>query len=157
MAANPKKIRLIFSRSHLPFSYAVRVVTWSPWSHVGILMDDGRVVESTFSHHGVKIDTLNNFKSRAQAWQIVELDCNDRQAIIDAAVSQLDKPYDWAALFGIIFHNGQWQEDDCWFCSELVAYAFYMGGTPLFNKEVTHRITPEDVWKVPHKLIASSM
>ena len=33
------KIQLIFSNSKLPLSPFIRFVTWSDWSHVGLLID----------------------------------------------------------------------------------------------------------------------
>jgi len=150
-------IRLIFSKSHLPFSPLVQLVTWSKWSHVGIVIDDETVIESTFTHGGVKKVSLDTFKDRASAWIIVELPCVDRQAIIDAALSQEGKPYDWTGLAGILFHNRNWQEDDSWFCSELVAWAFTQGGSPLFIQETVNRITPQNLFMLYHTVVASSL
>lgn len=154
MAVSNKRLRIILSNSNLPFSYGVRLVTWCHWSHAGIIMDDDRVIESTFMHHGVKIDTLNNFKSRAKDWMIIEIDVADREAILKAAVKQLDKPYDWTALFGILFRNRDWQEDDMWFCFELVAFACQEGGTPIVKPPRIHRVTGPDILAYPHRTIA---
>lgn len=148
-----EKIQLIFSKSKLPFSPLVQLVTWSKWSHVGIVANDGKVIESTFSHDGVKLAGITEFMARASDWIIVEMECTNRQAIIDAAMSQLDKPYDWTGLMGILFHNRNWEEEDSWFCSELVAWAFSHAGDPLFMDEVIHRITPQMLFMLPHDVV----
>ena len=42
---------------------------------------------------------------------------------------------------------------DSWFCSELIAWAFDQGGTPLFNTDDIHRITPQNLHMLYHTLI----
>lgn len=71
--------------------------------------------------------------------------------ILAAACNQIGKPYDWTALFGLLLHR-DWQEDDSWFCSELVAWAFAQGGDPLFRPEALHRVTPQHLWMLPPKI-----
>lgn len=140
------KIRLIYSNSSLPLSPLIRLVTWSDWSHVAIVLGD-RVIEATLSHGGVKETTLDVFQSRAKSWCIMEYDCYVApENIFNAAKLEEGKKYDWTALIGIIVHNRNWQEDDAWFCSELVAYAFAQAGNPLFQSEEIHRITPQHLW-----------
>lgn len=149
------RIRLIFSNSPLPLSLAIRMMTWSEWSHVGIILDDDRVIDATYTHHGVKIRTLNDFKKSSHYWTIVEVEVADRRAIVKAAISQLDKPYDITGLFGVLFQNYHWNEDDSWFCSELVAYAFLKGGTPIVGTFYVWRVTPQKVWDYLHTVIMS--
>jgi hypothetical protein len=55
------------------------------------------------------------------------------------------KPYDLTALFGLLMRR-DWQEEDRWFCSELVGWAFAQGGSPLFRADALHRITPQNLW-----------
>jgi hypothetical protein len=42
-----------------------------------------------------------------------------------------------------------WQEDDSWFCSELVAFALYIAG--LFVNELApykHKVTPQNIFVI---------
>jgi uncharacterized protein YycO len=71
-----------------------------------------------------------------------EIDAPD--AVLAYAVSQLGKKYDWSGVFNFIEPNRNWQEDDSWFCSELVAKAFLEAGTPLINAPA-HRVAPGDL------------
>lgn len=144
------KTRLIFSRSHGVFSPLVRAVTWSDWSHCGILTKDNTVVESAFKLGGVVETPYALFTERVDSYTIVEMDCRDAQAIIDAARSQIGKPYDWTGLFGILFHNRNWQEEDKWWCSELIAWAFEQAGEPLFTPETRIRISPQHIYMLYH-------
>lgn len=138
-------IRLIYSKSKLPLSPLIQMVTWSEWSHVGILVGD-TVIESTWSHGGVKETPLDVFLERSSDWIVKEYQCHSRQAIIDAARTQIGKPYDKTGLVGILMRDRNWQEDDSWFCSELIAWAFAAGGTPLFMLEDGYRITPQNIY-----------
>ena len=93
----------------------------------------------------VRVAPLAKVIAAHSAHIIVDLPCYSPAEVINAARSQIGKPYDLTALFGLLMHR-DWQEDDSWFCSELVAWAFSRGGSPLFRREVMHRITPQHLW-----------
>lgn len=82
---------------------------------------------------------------RASDYCLVNLPAYNAQAIIEAARSQLGKPYDWTAVAGLGLHR-DWQEEDSWFCSELVAWAADQAGEPWFRQEALRRITPQHLW-----------
>lgn len=90
------------------------------------------------------------FAERVGEYAIVEMPCRDAQAIIDTARSQLGKKYDWTGLVGIAIHSRNWQEEDSWWCSELIAWAFDKGGNPLFTPEARIRITPQHLFMLYH-------
>lgn len=126
-----------------PLSWAIRAGSWSKWSHVALI--DGEDVLEAVALHGVVRTPLATRKQQDTSWQVVTLACRDRQAIIDAAATQLGKPYDYTGVIGIGLHR-DWQQDDSWFCSELVAWAFQQGGSPLFRPGASRRVTPQDIW-----------
>lgn len=143
-------IRIVFSRSVSAFSYGVRFMTWSDWSHCGILTAENTVVESAFKLGGVVETPFGLFAERVGEYVIVEMPCRDAQAIIDMARSQLGKKYDWTGLVGIAIHSRNWQEEDSWWCSELIAWSFDKGGNPLFTPEARIRITPQHLFMLYH-------
>lgn len=124
----------------------IRAATWSRWSHVALV--DGDTVIEAAALHGVRRVPVISAMDRAKDIARVDLPCRDSKAVIQAASSQIGKPYDMTALFGLLMHR-DWQEDDAWFCSELVAWAFAQGGTPLFRAEALHRVTPQHLWMHP--------
>lgn len=132
-------ISLLFSTSGHPMSAVIRVGTWSDWSHVAII-DGNEVIEAT-APAGVRRFPINHTKRSA----IVELPCRDPQAVIAAAASQIGKPYDFTAIIGLGLHR-DWQQEDSWFCSELVAWAFEKVGDPLFRADCLRRVTPQHLW-----------
>ena len=135
-------IRLLFSTSHHPMSAVIRACTWSKWSHVALVAGPCAIEAVTT---GVRKVPVLEAMDRAKRAAVVELPCRDPRAVIAAAESQLGKPYDFTAIVGLGLHR-DWQEDDRWFCSELVAWAFAEAGTPLFRTEAW-RITPQDIYK----------
>lgn len=136
-------VSLLFSTSRHPMSAVIRACTWSSWSHVA-LIDGDEVIEAT-APAGVRRFPVVQAIDHAKRVQIVDLPCRDPQAVISAADSQIGKPYDYTAVLGLGLHR-DWQEDDAWFCSELVAWAFAQAGESLFRGEVLRRITPQHLW-----------
>ena len=55
-------IKVIFGKNHLPFSWLIRIFTWSRWSHCGIVVGD-MVFEATATK-GVVVTPLTNFIER---------------------------------------------------------------------------------------------
>ena len=135
-------IRLLFSTSHHPMSAVIRACTWSMWSHVALVAGPCAIEAVTT---GVRKVPVLDAMDRAKRAAVVELPCRDPRAVIAAAESQLGKPYDFTAIVGLGLHR-DWQEDDRWFCSELVAWAFEKAGEPLFRAEVLRRVTPQHLW-----------
>lgn len=141
-----KTARILFSTSQHPFSAAIRVGTWSDWSHVA-LVDGFEVIEATASR-GVQPAPLGEAIARASSYALVDIVTRDPAAAIAAARSQIGKRYDWTGAFGIGLHR-DWQEDDAWFCSELVAWAFQVTNQPLLRVEIMRRVTPQHLWMLP--------
>ncbi|SNT08035.1 hypothetical protein [Pseudomonas segetis] len=146
------KIRLLFTRRHHLGSLAIRTLTWSAWSHVDLIDETSGVpvLIGAVAPHGVVIESLENRLSLASRAAVVEFPVADALAVIDAARRQLEKPYDWLGCAGIALRNRDWQQADSWFCSELVAWAFAAGKSPLFREDEVARITPQHLWMLAH-------
>lgn len=137
-----RALRLLFSRTRGPLSLAIRAATWSAWSHVAIV-DDRWVIEAVAGHGVRSIPLEQALEGRITAQ--VDLPCQCPGGVVYAAASQLGKPYDYAALFGLAMRRN-WQRDDAWFCSELVAWACEAAGQPLFRATELRRVTPQHLW-----------
>lgn len=137
-------MRLLFCTSKLPGAAIIRAVTWSEWSHV-VIVDGDEAIEAVWP--AVRATSLYEVIDKHTAHYLVDIPCQYDDAIVAAARSQIGKPYDLTALFGILAHR-DWQAPDSWFCSELVAWAFSQGGAPLFRPEALHRVTPQHLWMV---------
>jgi uncharacterized protein YycO len=87
------------------------------------------------------------------SWVILDIPCVNPEAAWAAALSQVGKSYDWLALTGFLVHRN-WESQDRWFCSELVAWSFAQAGSPLFRAETKNLITPRDFWILPEAIVA---
>lgn len=135
-------VHVIFSRRHHIGSLALRTFLWSAWSHCGIVAGDD-VIEAVMGK-GVVITPLAEFQKQASKWDIIKVPAADPAAVIDWARKQKGARYDISGVLGIAVRRA-WQNDDAWFCSELVAAAFHHGGTSLFRTDAW-RITPRDLY-----------
>lgn len=134
-------VQVVFTRSHAIGSLLLRTALWSPWSHCAIV--DGEEVIEAAAFGGVRVRPLADMLADATKTAILTLP-GDPQKVIAAVRSQIGKPYDWSGVLGLGFRR-RWQDDDAWFCSELVAWAFAEAGAPLFRTQ-PWRITPRDLY-----------
>ncbi|VXD04285.1 hypothetical protein [Pseudomonas sp. 9Ag] len=141
-------VRVLFTRRHHIGSQVIRLGTWSAWSHVDLVDDRGAVpvLIGAVAPAGVVVEPMAERLALASRAVLVEFAVPDRDAVLDAALSQVGKPYDWLGVAGIALRGRDWQEDDCWFCSELVAWAFSAADAPLFRSELQARIVPQHLW-----------
>lgn len=126
-----------------PLSWLIRAGSWSHWSHVAVV--DGDDVIEAVALKGVVRTPIALRQQEDPRWVISSLPCKDASEIIAAAASQIGKPYDYTGVLGVGFHR-DWQQSDSWFCSELVAWSFAQGGSPLFRAGADRRVTPQDIW-----------
>jgi cell wall-associated NlpC family hydrolase len=140
-------VRVVFARRRALGSLLLRTFLWSAWSHVAIIDgdgDDALVIEAA-AGGGVRSRPLAELLEESSEFEIVPLPARSAIAVIAAARSQIGKPYDWLGAAGIAARR-RWQDGDRWFCSELVAWAFARGGSPLVRVE-EWRITPRDLYQ----------
>lgn len=144
---------------HSPISWGIRAFTWSKWSHfeflipgegyLGAHLGECRTPEGLVIPSGVQIRPFDY--DPGCTYQLADLECPDsiRDKILAAATSQIGKPYDLTALFGIVAHR-DWKEPDSWFCTELGEWACETGGLPLLNDAGEfNRITPGMLYMSP--------
>ena len=126
-------------------SLAGRVIKWGTMSdidHAQFVLADGRRL-GAMPGQGVAYGPPPAAGATVERHKI-----DAPQSVIDFAVEQLGKPYDWGAVLAIgarITLNRDWRETDRWFCSELVAAAFEAGGVPLVHARDLAVITPRDL------------
>lgn len=138
-------VTILFSRSPKIGSYLIRKVTHSEWSHSAFLKN-GYVTEAVLG--GVREIPLEEFLSHhTHVVKItINITCSDLKACV-IADQQKGKDYDWTAIFGIYFGR-DWQEDDAWFCSELVAYilSFIEDLAPYIAVLDKDKVTPQQLF-----------
>jgi len=126
-----RTVRIISSTRRHPFSYGIRFLNFSRWSHEGII--DGDHVIEALGSTGVRRVSLSAVLPEYLDYGMQEFKVPDHisQTQIDDAwawlYEQIGKRYDWAAiawqvLGRVLFLFGlerDWQQADRWFCFEL--------------------------------------
>lgn len=136
-------VSVLFSKRVHPGSWLIRAATWSDWSHVDLILPDGRLLAAA-APHGVQYYSQEERLSIASAAAIMHFPCSEEQAL-KWAETQVGKPYDWLGVAGIGLHR-DWEEDDKWFCSEFAARALKEGGFAPYRSEVIRRLVPQHLW-----------
>lgn len=156
MQVDIEQVYLVFCNSRLPLSPIIRVVTRGRWSHVALMSDANTVLEATGAH-GVGKTPLESLIARSTEYCVVEVNVprGTFAKLKKAGETQLGKKYDWWGILGLSL-NRDWQDDTDWWCSEYVAWMFEKANFPLIRAEAVHRVTPEDLWKLPFKVVYSS-
>jgi hypothetical protein len=138
-------VKIFFADTDLLGSKLIRFLTWSDFSHVGFIDEETHTaIDSRYGKGGVTEYLAEELYAHYP--RLIVLDVDVPRAALDFARLQFGKGYDLTALFGMELHRN-WQEDDKWFCSELVAWCCAKAGKALINKEAW-RVTPQDLWEV---------
>jgi uncharacterized protein YycO len=141
---------IILVRGTGPISKTIRYVTHSPYSHAAIYVGGG-VVEADW--YGVQFSNID-YKYKDKAFDVFRLRKSyytERKKIVDYAMSQMGKKYDYLGLYGILRSYIKHKDDnpydskDHYWCSELVADAYLKGGYHLSKDKETHLISPGDI------------
>lgn len=146
----------IYCRARNPGSAFLRTAMWSSWSHVATVFGPGlwtpgddptpyTVIDATF-WHDVSQRPLKDVLDSSSKFSLKLVDCPDIVAAQRFAVAQIGKKYDTKGVLGIGLHR-DWQEDDCWFCSELFEAILAAGGNQRFINQ-SGRVTPQHSWMV---------
>lgn len=145
-------VNILFAEGHKPFSRLIMYVTWSRFSHVGMIDSSGEYVYEAEAFMGVVKTPISDFINRYKGRVVrVSYKCPRPEKAFAFIDEQLGKKYDYRGIFGFIFRTS-WQSKNSWFCSELLSKALEEGGNPLFREDYDSRITPEDLWKVNPEL-----
>ena len=111
-------------------------------SHVDAVLPEGGLLGAKW-HGGVTIRPNKGFVKKL----VVELPTTAEieTRFYDFLKLQLGKPYDWQGILAFVVDR-HWDEDDSWFCSELIGAALqYSGFLPYKLFSTANKITPQDL------------
>lgn len=131
---------LRFSTDKDFISTGIKLFTQSKFSHVDVYLGNNEFL-SALPKKGV---CIHNEPVGYEEYYSLDINGSLSNKFL---LDQLGKPYDWTAIWGFLLHKRNWQEDDKWFCSELIAAAINLE-QPIYSKAL-HRITPKDLLKSP--------
>lgn len=96
-----------------------------PYSHCGIVSEDGTKVLEAKGGEGVVETPLQDFIDNATAYEFGRFPCLHRPTAYARARAELGKPYDLlgAVSLGVPFFGRDWENPEAWWCSEYLAHA----------------------------------
>jgi len=131
-----------------PISRAIRWQTRSLYSHIGVELDDGTVVEAW---HKGGVQRSRDFAAIHTRGTLVDVFGIGPDIDSDAAekwlLEQVGKAYDFRSVFRFLTRRHA-PANDRWFCSELAESACLIGGVHLLNGTPSEH-SPRDIVMSP--------
>ena len=134
-------MRVIFCRTNSIAGFFIRLFTMSKYNHVALEFN-GRVIDSN-TGVGVSECNLPEFNKRYSKTTMIKVKGVNETIAWRFIMDQVGKSYDYTAIIAFPFRSN-WQDEDKYFCSELVASALNHGGKSL--RLPANRVTPHNLW-----------
>ena len=127
----------LYANQRGPVSAAIRWRTWSQYSHASWLPygASGPVWEATYPEGVRHCDTLRETAkagARVDVFDLPGMPGWQRNMVTEFFASQLGKQYDLRGILAFVSRRDT-QDQDKWFCSEIVHAACTAAGLPLFG------------------------
>jgi len=131
------------------FGWFIRLFTKGNYAHVAMMIDDYNTIIEAVSP---KVQQTLNYWEK---YHIYRVDCSEYQ--IDMAINyarkQIGEWYDWRAVIYlawlyITFQRSKindWNNENRWFCSELICTSFREAGIVLVPQKADANVTPQDI------------
>lgn len=130
-------------------SKAIRWQTRSKYSHIGIELNDGSVIEA-WHIGGVKRNktfrTVHSKKTKVDVFEITGQ--YDEKKVLEFLTMQIGHKYDFRSIVRFITRKSSHISPN-WFCSELANEAFRKGGLDLLSRISSSHISPRDIGVSP--------
>ena len=136
------KVRVLLFKDRSPWSKLVKFATWGPYSHAALLTPEGTVIDCwpKIGVQEVPLAALPHRKGTPVDVFDIDHPHFNPKAALDFARRQIGKPYDLAAIVGLLLHC-RTEHPGWWFCSELLHRSVAFGGTLLLNCP-SYKVTP---------------
>jgi len=138
-----------------PVSVLIKGATWSPYSHVSLIRDDGAAIESWHRGGVQSVATPFTLHTLGTVVDLFELNYPKEyhQNVWDSALQKVGAEYDFRALAGFIpCLRWLWKDNpNRWFCSHQIADDCSVDGFyRLFNNTTpTYKMSPGFVLSSP--------
>ncbi len=131
-------------------SAIIRWYTWSPFSHVDLVLPDGSLLGARLKG-GVQIRQPGYAKFTKTARYCVEVEEDQANMLYNIARLQVGKPYNTRAILAFAFEDYPDAGGASWDCSELQIWLLFKIGIKALNLNPEHvnRITPRDLLMSP--------
>lgn len=138
-------IKIIGVRGKSFVSHIVKWFQWGyPYTHIAYVLDDidkdnPLIIEAWYDVHACKYNVYH----KGDPFEYFTIETTDRQRrqVERFLFRQLGKPYDWLGIIGLVLHKDI-EDRQSWFCSELIAEAFYRAGINILVSIQSYKVTP---------------
>lgn len=141
-------MKLAFYQGRSLVSRLIRFVTWGKYSHVAVMLDDGRILEAWHKPNGVRL--ISHLGEGHEVGTLVDVydvpELPFPHSATTAAEDMIGMKYDFAGLLGFVFRR-RTQDRNRLFCSEAAVMLAAIGGVKLIRAPA---------WKVSPSLLATS-
>lgn len=136
-------MKLAFYRGRSFISRLIRWVTWGKYSHVAVILDDGRILEAWHEPNGVR--WIEHLGEGHQPGTLVDVftvpPLRVPLASMFAAEQMIGARYDFLGILGFAFRR-RLHVRGKWFCSEAAAHICWSGGVSLIRGVPEYKISP---------------
>ena len=124
-------------------SKMIRWFSWSDYSHIAWLTEQGEVIEAWPPKVRIckSFDEGHTPGTHVDIYEVVGLTSGDRETIETFLRNQVGKKYDWRGVFHFVTRNGN-NSRTKWFCSELVFKALLKADIKLLKGIPPYKVTP---------------
>src|SRR6185312_12416531 len=119
-----------FVKHNTLLSKAICAVTWSPYSHVDIVLPEGLLGALP---DGVKIREYGYDGGGGDYFGMDHFTPQEEEDMLAFWRLQVYKPYDFHAVAGVLLHH-DWRDTSKWYCSELAFAGPSQIGKPLLRE-----------------------
>jgi uncharacterized protein YycO len=145
---------IVFERTDTITSKLIRMRTLSQWSHVGIIIGrvHGAVKVVSARRNGVIVDTLRDWGNKVQVLRLDPEVASEYQLeqMTKFAIQKVGKKYDYCGILDFITMT-RYQNDNRWFCSELVHSSMLSASIDIFKKKKPPEfVTPGILYENPY-------
>lgn len=135
------------TKGHIGSRIAAKLSQSREFNHCMLI--DGDMVSEAVTWGGTRYLKTDIAMRGVKKFQDMVVFVPDIEAMRAFLCDQYGKGYDWLGAIGLpILRSEAWQDDDRWWCSELILAALGAGGNWILDPGELRRVTPNDLRQV---------
>jgi len=133
--------KILLFRGNSLISKMIRWQTNGNYSHAAIQLPNGRIIEAWHKPAKVRLRGPLQDWTNVEAFDVEGMTEEQWDKAIAWAEKQIGKKYDFGGVFRFVTRWRK-QQDEKWFCSELVYQAVLEAGMPLLARVSSSQVSP---------------
>jgi uncharacterized protein YycO len=141
------KAKILLFRGTGVIDALIRWQTWGKYAHAAILLPDGKTLIESVPWYGVRMRQITDF-DRIDVFDVPSYSKEQIDKAVDFARTQIGKKYAYLDIIRFIIRT-KGNEQNSWFCSELVFAAFQKAGIDLLARIPAWKVSPQGLSTSP--------